>query len=145
MTNAVFETAAAVNWNTATVVLQLFDNSVYIVSKPGGEKQLPRKDHHGTYHIDGNLTVADKPAVKNLVLQLTPLFKELGACKKIVLTPFAGTGSDRAAATHPITPNTRRRPIFHLWGTLCTLSVTTSATACTQGTSRISVCCVLTG
>jgi hypothetical protein len=89
MTAAVTETAAAVNWNTATVVLQLFDNSVYMVSKPGGEKQLPRKDRHGTYHIDGNLTVADKPAVKNLVLQLTPLFKELGASKKIVLTPLA--------------------------------------------------------
>jgi hypothetical protein len=89
LTAAVTDTAAAVNWNTATVVLQLFDNSVYMVSKPGGEKQLPRKDRNGTYHIDGDLTVADKLAVKNLVLQLAPLFKELGACKKIVLTPLA--------------------------------------------------------
>jgi hypothetical protein len=61
----------------------------YLVSKPGGEKQLPRKDRHGTYHIDGNLTVADKPTVKNLVQQLTPLLKELGGCKKIFLTPLA--------------------------------------------------------
>jgi hypothetical protein len=89
MTAAVTETAAAVNWNTATVVLQLFDNSVYLVSKPGGEKQLPRKDSNGTYHIDGNLTVADKSAVKNLVQQLTPLLRELGDCKKIFLTPLA--------------------------------------------------------
>jgi hypothetical protein len=35
------------------------------------------------------LTVADKPAVKNLVQQLTPLLKELGGTKKIILTPLA--------------------------------------------------------
>jgi hypothetical protein len=89
MVTAVTETAAAVNWNTATVVLQLFDNSVYLVSKPGGEKLLPRKDRSGTFHIEGNLMVADKPAVKNLALQLTPLLKVLGESRKIFLTPLA--------------------------------------------------------
>ncbi len=74
MVAAVTDTAAAVDWNTAMVVLQLFDNSVYLVSTPGGEKHLPRRDRHGSYHIDGDLTVADKSAVKNLVMQLTPLF-----------------------------------------------------------------------
>jgi hypothetical protein len=89
MTAAVTETAAAVNWNTATVVLQLFDNSVYLDSKPGGEKVLPRKDRSGTFHIEGNLTIADKPTVKNLVHQLTPLLRELGESRKIFLTPLA--------------------------------------------------------
>ncbi len=89
MIAAVTDTAAAVDWNTATVVLQLFDNSVYLVSTPGGEKHLPRRDRHGSYHIDGDLTVADKSAVKNLVMQLTPLFKVLEPSRKIVLTPLA--------------------------------------------------------
>ncbi len=35
------------------------------------------------------MTVADKPAVKNLVQQLTPLLKGLGGTKKIILTPLA--------------------------------------------------------
>ncbi len=33
--------AASVNMESATVVLQLFDNSVYMVGGPGGEKRLP--------------------------------------------------------------------------------------------------------
>ncbi len=61
MTAAVTATAAEVNWDTPTAVLQLFDSHVYLVSKTGGEKRLPRKDRQGTYHIDGSLTVADKP------------------------------------------------------------------------------------
>jgi hypothetical protein len=40
----------------------MFDNSVYIVGGPGGEKGLPGRDRHGTYHIDGSLIMADKPA-----------------------------------------------------------------------------------
>jgi hypothetical protein len=86
---AVTGTAAAVDWTTAVVVLQLFDNSVYLVGTPGGEKHLPRRDRHGAYHIDGDLTVADKSAVKNLVTMLMPLFKVLESSRKIVLTPLA--------------------------------------------------------
>jgi hypothetical protein len=89
ITAAVTDTAAAVNWSTATVVLQLFDNSVYLVSKPGGEKHLPRKDRSGTYHVEGNLTVAVKATVKDLVHQITPLLKELGGSRKVFLTPLA--------------------------------------------------------
>jgi hypothetical protein len=86
---ALTETAGAVNWATATVILQLFDNSAYMVSGPGAEKFLPRKDKKGTYHIEGSLAVADKAAVKDLVARLSPLLKELGECRKIVLTPLA--------------------------------------------------------
>ncbi len=60
MMAGVTATAAAVNWDIASVVLQLFDSSVYMVSNPGGEKRLPRKDWQGTYHIDSTLVVADK-------------------------------------------------------------------------------------
>ncbi len=31
---------------------------------PGGEKKLPAKDRHSTFHIDGELTVTDKPVIK---------------------------------------------------------------------------------
>ncbi len=34
-------TAASVNWDNTTVILQLFDNSVYMVGGQGGEKTLP--------------------------------------------------------------------------------------------------------
>ncbi len=85
----VTETAAEVNLETAVVILQLFDSSVYLVNKSDGEKRLPRKDRHGTYHIEGSLVVADKATVKELVQQLSPLFKLLGNCRKILLMPLA--------------------------------------------------------
>ncbi len=82
-------TAAHVNWDEAAVVLQLFDNSVYMVGGQGGVKRLPGKDRNGKYHVDGKLTVADKPVVKELASTLALLLKGLGGSKKLVLTPLA--------------------------------------------------------
>ncbi len=78
-----------VNWNDAVVVLQLFDNSVYMVGDQGEVKRLPVRDRSGKYHVDGTLTVADKPIVKELANTLAPLLKVLGGSKKLVLTPMA--------------------------------------------------------
>ncbi len=69
MMATVTDTAAGVNLESAVVILQLFDSSVYLVNKSDGEKRLPRKDRHGTYHIEGSLVVADKATVKDLVQQ----------------------------------------------------------------------------
>jgi hypothetical protein len=91
MVERVSELSNSINMDNATVVLQLFDNSVYMAEGPGGEKRLPGKDRSSTYHIhvDGSLVVADKAAVKDLVHQLAPLLKVLGSSRKIVLTPLA--------------------------------------------------------
>jgi hypothetical protein len=78
-----------VNWDTATVILQAFDNSVYMVGTPGGEKKLPDKDNLGKYHIRCNLLVADKPCIKELVNLLLPALKKMGESKKLILTPLA--------------------------------------------------------
>jgi hypothetical protein len=83
------ELASEVNLDNATVILQPFDNSVYMTGGPGGEKRLPVKDDAGTYHIEGSLVVADKAAVKDLVQQLTPVLKALGNSRKLILTPLA--------------------------------------------------------
>ncbi len=87
--NEVTVTAASVNWDTTTVILQLFDNSIYMVGGQGGKKTLPKRDQGGTYHIDGQLVVADKEAVKGLMGQLMPLVKLLGNSRKLFLTPLA--------------------------------------------------------
>ncbi len=78
-----------VNWDDAVVVLQLFDNSVYMVGGEGGVKRLPTRDRNGKHHVDGTLTGADKPTVKELASTLAPLLKALGGSKKLVLTPMA--------------------------------------------------------
>lgn len=71
---------AEVDWDTTTVILQLFDNIIYMVGGPGGEKKPPSKDKHRVYHIDSNLIVADKQAIKSLVNVLTTLFEAAGEC-----------------------------------------------------------------
>jgi hypothetical protein len=81
MTATVTDSAAVVDWATATVILQLFDDSIYMVSEPRGEKTLLRKDRIVLYHIEGSLAVADKVTIKDLVARLGPLFKQLGNCR----------------------------------------------------------------
>jgi hypothetical protein len=47
------------------------------------------RDRNGRFHVDGTLTVAVKPTVKELTNLLSPLLKALGVSKKLVLTPMA--------------------------------------------------------
>jgi hypothetical protein len=76
-------------YNDVTAIIQLLDNSVFLVGGPGGLRHLPRRDTDGIYHVDGVLHVADKPAVRGLVRKLTPLLKTLGPrVKKIFLSPL---------------------------------------------------------
>jgi hypothetical protein len=60
-----------------------------MVGSTGGEKKLPEKDNFGKFHISGNLLVADKPSIKDLILLLVPVLKMLGNSKKLFLTPQA--------------------------------------------------------
>jgi hypothetical protein len=82
-------TAANIDINSARVILQLLDNSVYMVRGPGGETRLPRKDRQGKYHVDGSLVVADKPTVRDLLTTVGPVIRALGSAQKIFLAPLA--------------------------------------------------------
>jgi hypothetical protein len=62
--------------------MQSYDNSIYLVSGPGGVSYLLARDSSGKYHIDRTLLVADKPGVKDLTAKLVPLVKELGEAKR---------------------------------------------------------------
>jgi hypothetical protein len=92
--------ATDLNWDTADVVFQLSDNSMYLVGGPGHEKELPCKDRYYTYHNGGNLTVADKSVVKDLVVTLNPLLKvPEGSIGNSSSLPLPATGSPRAVVT----------------------------------------------
>ncbi len=121
-------------------VLQLYDNSVYLVGGPGGVKHLPARDPTGKYHIDGPLIVADKSGVKDLTAKLTPLLRELGECKKVFLTRWPATGWPPAAAkriTWSITVNRVISPGSITQSPHC---VTASGIPCSQGGSLITGC-----
>jgi hypothetical protein len=107
--------ATDLNWDMADVVLQLFNNGVYLAGGPGGEKRLPCKDRYYTYHIDGNLTVADKSVVKDLVVTLNPLLKVPGGSTvgNSSSLPLPATGSPRAVVTL-ITSQTIASPSTYL-------------------------------
>jgi hypothetical protein len=75
--------------DNCTVVMQLFDNSVYQVGGLGGVRYLPEIDQYSHYHISGSLQIADKATVKEMVGLLAPLFKVTGQLRKLVRTPLA--------------------------------------------------------
>jgi hypothetical protein len=75
LAQSVTATTTKVNWDMADVILLLFDNSLYLVGGSGAEKFLPCKDRYGTYHINGNFTIADESVVKDLVVTLSSLLK----------------------------------------------------------------------
>ncbi len=81
--------ASDIELKDAVCILQLFDNSIYMVGGPGGVRHLPVRDSAGLCHVDGPLLVADKAGIKDLTAKLAPLLQELGGCKKVVLTPLA--------------------------------------------------------
>jgi hypothetical protein len=70
----------------ATVILQLYDNSVFLVGGAGGTRHLPVRDATRVYHVDGELLVADKAGVKELTSKLTPLIRALSGAKKLFLS-----------------------------------------------------------
>jgi hypothetical protein len=73
----------------ATIILQLYDNSVFLVGGAGGTKSLPVRDDRGRYHINSELVVADKAGVKSLTNKLVPLIRALRGAKKLFLSPLS--------------------------------------------------------
>jgi hypothetical protein len=64
MTDKIEAMVARIGTENTVFVLQLYDNSVFMVGGPGGESYHPVQDKKGIYHIDGRLVVANKDAVK---------------------------------------------------------------------------------
>ncbi len=124
--------AAEVNWDTSMVILQLFNNSIYMVGGLGGEKKLPTKDKLVVNNIDGSLVVADKQEIKSLVNVLAPL------------TLLVGIGCHPAAMTSSTTPTTTSLAICHDRGKRFTRSETTSGTPSSQDKLRIFAFCAPT-
>jgi hypothetical protein len=73
----------------ATVILQLYDNSVFLVGGAGGTKSLPTRDSAGRYHINGELVIVDKVGIKDLTSKLVPLIRALNGARKVFLAPLS--------------------------------------------------------
>ncbi len=123
-----------IDLKSSVCVLQLYDNSIYLVGGPGGVKHLPARDPTGKYHVDGPLIVADKSGVKDLTAKLMPLLRELGECKKVFLTPLGW----RPVAVKRITSSTTvNRDISLNSTTPSLLCVTALEIPCSPGESPI--------
>jgi hypothetical protein len=78
-----------VELDKSTVILQLYDNSVFLLGGAGGTKSLPVRDSAGRYHINGELVVADKAGIKDLTSKLVPLIRALNGARKVFLAPLS--------------------------------------------------------
>jgi hypothetical protein len=74
--------------DSCTIIVQLFDNTVYQVGGPGAVRYLPKINQYGRYPVTGSLQIADKAAVQDMVGILSPLIKSMGQTRKIFLTPL---------------------------------------------------------
>jgi hypothetical protein len=121
---------------TSVCILQLYDNSIYLVGGPGGVRHLPARDPAGKYHVDGPLLVADKPGVKDLTAKLMPLIKELGESKKVFLTPLASYWLAPCCDKPDHLVNCRERGTYPSSTAPSQHCATASETPCLPGESR---------
>jgi hypothetical protein len=105
----------------ATILLQLYDNSVYLVGGAGGTKCLPTRSADGTYHVPGELLVADKTGIKDLSNKLVPLIRALCGAKKLFLSPLSRYW------LNPCCPNPEHVTNYKTPGYLPKLGMATSA------------------
>ena len=70
----------------ATVILQLYDSSIYFSSSENGELVLPKRGEDGCYHIMGELVLADWAALKKIFNLSVPLLRAAGNNHKIILS-----------------------------------------------------------
>ena len=81
-------TEAVTNNPHATVVLQLYDSSIYFASAETGELTLPKRGEDGKYHIVGELVLADWSAFKKIFNVSALLLRAAGTSRKIILSPL---------------------------------------------------------
>jgi hypothetical protein len=62
---------------------------VFLVGGAGGTKSLSARDSAGRYHIKGELVVADKAGIKDVMNKLVPLIQALSGARKLFLTPLS--------------------------------------------------------
>jgi hypothetical protein len=105
----------------ATILLQLYDNSVYLVGGAGGTKYLPSRSADGIYHVPGELLVADKTGIKDLSNKLVPLIRALCGAKKLFLSPLSRYW------LNPCCPNPEHVTNYNTPGYLPRLGMATSA------------------
>ena len=71
------------------VIFQLFDNSVYMAKTEDGAIMPCRKEGEShRYHVDGDLMLAPKELLRDIINTCTPVLKAAGETKKIIVTPL---------------------------------------------------------
>ena len=70
----------------ATVILQLYDSSIYFSSSENGEVMLPKRGEDGRFHIVGELVIAEWTALKKIFNLSVPLLRAAGSNHKVILS-----------------------------------------------------------
>jgi hypothetical protein len=88
-TTEIIKLSEQIELEKSTIILQLFDNCVFMAGGTGGTKSLPVRGSDGKYHVIGELVVADKAGIKDLVSKLVPMLKALSGARKLLLSPLS--------------------------------------------------------
>jgi hypothetical protein len=72
----------------AVLVIQLLDNSVLECLTDQGDRVLPKRGWDGKFHAPGNLKVIGKDSLRDLFMNLQPVFKAVKNFSCLILSPL---------------------------------------------------------
>ncbi len=83
------ETIATTGIHPETVILQLFDNSVYLGESEDGVTAPAERGPAGNFHIEGEILLAGKDQLRRLFALCEKLIKSFKHCRILMITPLA--------------------------------------------------------
>ena len=77
------------NKRYTAIVFLLLDNSVFFAQGEDGSRSLPRKEKDGTFHVEGDVTIADKDSQFTLLKMCEPIWETAKGINMVLVSPMA--------------------------------------------------------
>ena len=71
------------------IIYLILDNSVFFAQCKDGSRSLPRKGGDGTYHVEGDVTIANKDSQFALLKMCKPILETAKGINMVVVSPMA--------------------------------------------------------
>ena len=96
-----------VSGNYTAVIFQLLDNNLYFASTEEGGLIPALRDNDGNYHVEGDLTIADKTALLAVMKLCGPLWEAATGRHMVIISPLPSYVKEGCCVEHEHMPNRR--------------------------------------
>ena len=94
------------------VIFQLLDNNLYFACTEEGGLIPAARDNDGKYHVEGNLTVADKAALVAVMKLCGPLWEAAAGKHMVILSPLPRYVKEGCCGEYDHMPNRREADFY---------------------------------